>query len=202
MMWDKNSIKSFVLSFLKPLKNGKFTGQLGVKAGLDNIFPSGADDSFTNASPFGFISKVPKGITAFYDSLWGSGYENIILAHLDSNRPEPSGIGETILYSTDASGKVLKVKIALKNNGMLEITTLADINISCANAMITATTKATIACDDIELGVGAVEKILNGETFQTFFNEHEHLDGFGIPTSPPMTLSDPSHLSVIVKAKK
>ena len=52
----------------------------------------------------------------------------------------------------------------------------------------------------IEFGEGSVEKLLKGETFQTFFNSHTHIGNTGVATSPPMTPSDTSHLTTITKA--
>lgn len=202
MNWDQSSLRSFILSIVKPLKSGKMVSQSGKDATLDNLIPTGVDSNFRATSPFGFISKVPTGISVFYNSLFGSSYENIILGHLHLKRPEPSAVGETILYSTTENGTTIKAKITLKNDGTLVIEAPLDINVTCQNANITASTKVGIACDNIELGSGAVEKILNGETFQTFFNAHTHQGNIGYPTGAPLTPSTSAHLSSVVKAKK
>ena len=49
--------------------------------------------------------------------------------------------------------------------------------------------------DAIELGSGKLEKMLLGETFQKWFNNHQHIGNMGAPTSPPMLPSLPTHLS-------
>jgi phage gp45-like len=243
MNWDKNSLRNFILLHVKPLKAGKHVTQKGEKATLDHLFPEGSDDDFRLTSPFGFISKIPKGIIVFYDALFGSSYENITQGHIHAERPEPIGVGETVLYSTDDTGKTIKVKISLMNDGTLNIESNKDININCTNKLnitsasdvtascsgnlvvhsqgdstiscnakttisstgeidITSANKVVVKCDDVELGEGGVEKILNGETFQTFFNSHTHLGNIGFPTSAPIAPSNPSHLSNVVKAKK
>lgn len=176
--------------------------QKGEGAGLDNLFPDGYSDKFRSTSPFGFIAKAPKGVTAFYNNLFGSGYESIILAYLHSFRPEPSLPGEAILYSTTEDGSTIKVKITLKNDGSIQIDAPTNVVINAQNATVTATAKMLIDSPDIELGASSVEKILNGETFQTFFNQHTHIGNLGYPTGAPNVLSDPSHLSETVKAKK
>ena len=51
----------------------------------------------------------------------------------------------------------------------------------------------------IELGQGILEKILNGETFQSWFNEHKHTGNAGYPTSSPIAPSLPIHLSSQIK---
>jgi phage gp45-like len=204
MNWSKDAIRSLILSVVKPLKPGKMVSQVGDQGTMDNLFPDGgSNDSFRVTSPFGFISKMPKGVTGFYQNLFGSGYESILLAFLHKARPEPSNPGEAIIYSTDESGKTIKVKITLQNDGKLLIECPSDINIISQGAVtIQAASKTTVNCDDIELGVGALEKVLNGETFQTFFNEHQHLGNLGVATGAPIMPSIPAHLSNVVKAKK
>lgn len=51
----------------------------------------------------------------------------------------------------------------------------------------------------IELGQGVMEKILLGETFQTFFNAHTHTGNLGVLTSPPTTPSSVTELSQTIK---
>jgi phage gp45-like len=161
---------------------------------MDNLFPDGYDDRFDLASPFGFISGIPKGVTGFFQSLFGSGYANIIVALQHAKRPSPSGPGETILYSTDSSGNTVKVKITLGADGTLTINAPTKVVVNAPDVTVNAST--------VELGSGALEKVLNGETFQTFFNEHQHLGNMGIPTGMPIVPSDAAHLSAVVKAAK
>lgn len=188
MTVDKTWLRSFILAIVKPLKSGKIVDQSGQNAGMDNLYPDGGvNNSFRFASPFGLITKVPKGVTGFYQSLFGSSFEQIILGLLHAKRPEPTGVGETVLYSTTEAGDVIKVKISLKNDGTL---------------VIDAPTKVQVICDNIELGAGALEKVLNGETFQTRFNGHQHYGNLGAPTSTPIVQSPAGDLSNVVKAKK
>lgn len=63
--------------------------------------------------------------------------------------------------------------------------------------------KIVIESDNVEIGRGTLEKIVNGETFRQFFNVHPHLGNLGVPTGPPQTLmQDATHLSQKVKAAK
>lgn len=187
-MVDKNWLRSFILSVVKPLKSGKFVAQASDNsAGLDNLIPDGGySDSFRLTSPFGLIAGIPKGVSSFYQALLGSGYESIIIALLHAKRPQPA-VGQTILYSTDSSGATVQVTISLNPDGTL---------------VITAPTKVSVICPAIELGSGALEKVLNGETFQTFFNQHTHEGNLGVPTGPPINPSISAHLSATVKANK
>ena len=59
-----------------------------------------------------------------------------------------------------------------------------------------------IDCNTLELGRGTLEKILNGETFQTFFNTHVHRGNLGVETGPPTIISGAAELSTVVKGAK
>jgi len=52
----------------------------------------------------------------------------------------------------------------------------------------------------IELGKGVLEKIVNGEAFQTLFNAHTHIGNLGVPTAAPAIPMAAAHLSSKVKA--
>jgi phage gp45-like len=208
MIKDKYQLKSFILSIVRPMMTGKYVEQNQKNATINDLIPDGVDSNVRHASPFGFISRVPAGITAFYQALGGSLHENVSMNHFHSNRPLPSSMGETILYSTSPDGKTLKAKITLKSDGVLNIetpgainiTTTANVNVSCSNSTITASSKVSIASDTIELGSGSLEKIIKGETFMTFFNTHQHVGNLGYSTSPPTSPMTASQLSTHVKA--
>lgn len=202
-MLDKAWLRSFILSIVKPLKSGKVTSYDDDNLSMDNIATDGNSPKFRLTNPFGFVSGIPAGVTGFYQALNGSGFESIMLATLHKLRPRPSAAGETILYSTTPDGKTIKVKITLKNDGSLEIDAPTTVNINAQNVNVNASTKAKIDAPAVELSSGALEKVLNGETFQTFFNQHQHIDGvFGVPVSVPIVQSGPSHLSDKVQAAK
>ena len=59
-----------------------------------------------------------------------------------------------------------------------------------------------IESDNVEIGRGTLEKIVNGETFKTFFNNHIHNGNLGVPTGPPITAMSDTQLSGVVKAAK
>ena len=203
MRIDKSALREFILTVVKPLKTGKTVSQNGDQASLDNLYPDGGySGSFKSTSPFGLISKVPKGVTAFYQALQGSGFESIILAFLHKARPEPSAPGETVLYSTTASGATIKVKVTLKNDGTIEIDAPTKVQITSPNVEVTSS-QVKVDSSDIELGSGTLEKIINGETFQTLYNNHMHpLDVPNGKTFAPITQMASSELSAKVKAAK
>lgn len=170
---------------VQPLMRGAFDTSDKLKAKLMDLVPFGTAENFQSAFPYGLVSKPRKGVLAYFQNLLGYSQNPIILSHLDQKRPTPSAEGETILYCS-ADGSSFPVKITLLVDGTLKIE---------------ASTKVQVVCDDIALGEGTVEKILNGETFQTFFNQHTHLGNLGVPTGAPMVPSDATHLSEVVTAK-
>ncbi len=53
-----------------------------------------------------------------------------------------------------------------------------------------------ISSGDIELGEGAIEKLIKGEVFQTWVNLHSHQSPFlSLPTGPPLIQMDNTKLS-------
>jgi hypothetical protein len=58
-----------------------------------------------------------------------------------------------------------------------------------------------IDASSIELGEGAAEAVIKGNTFQSIFNAHTHIGNLGAPTSPPIVPLSGSELSQITKTK-
>ena len=61
--------------------------------------------------------------------------------------------------------------------------------------------KVIVKSDNIELGEGAIEKLVLGSTFLTFFNSHTHPTGVGPSGVPIIPMTDPQHLSQVSKTK-
>lgn len=75
------------------------------------------------------------------------------------------------------------------------------INVVSTNQVNITTNKAVIDAGSIELGDGAVEALIKGNTFQTIFNSHTHIGNLGAPTSPPIIPLNGSELSTISKTR-
>lgn len=105
----------------------------------------------------------------------GGNRENGICIAIDDRRFRLKGLagGEVALYTDEGD------KIHFKRGNIIDID-----------------------CKTLELGVGTLEKILNGETFQAFFNAHTHTGNLGALTTTPTVPSGVSHLSSVVKASK
>lgn len=180
-------IQRAILRVIQPLYSGTMQSISGLKATISDVVPFGTSAQSQQAFPFGFVSAPFKGVGAYVLNLYGKALAPVILAHLDKLRPIPSAPGEVIVYCTAADGSSIPIKLALGNDGTL---------------VITANTKVQVLCDDVEIGTGTLEKLLDGETFQSFFNAHVHLGNAGVPTGPPTVASGSPHLSTQVKASK
>lgn len=183
----RDAIANMIRTMIQPLARGKVNSVGDSGTVLDDLVPSGSGPGFQQTFPFGFVSSPPKGIFAYFLNLFGNSQASIILSHFHAGRPKPSAAGEVIVYCTNADGSSVPVKFTLGNDGILKVT---------------ASSKVQIQCDNVEVGQGTLEKVLNGETFQTFINEHVHIDSMGGSTQVPTVQSDPTHLSNKVKAAK
>lgn len=87
-------------------------------------------------------------------------------------------------------------------SGGLTISVTGDANITTSgDANVTAGGSATIDAPAINLGKGAAEAVIKGDTFKKMvFDVHIHPTGIG-PTGPPNQPMDPSSLSTVVKTK-
>jgi len=61
--------------------------------------------------------------------------------------------------------------------------------------------KVIVKSQNIELGEAAIEKLVLGSTFLTFFNTHTHPTGVGPSGVPVVPMTDPQHLSQVSKTK-
>lgn len=77
----------------------------------------------------------------------------------------------------------------------------ASVNIAPDSLITVKTTnKVVVDSPSIELGEGAAESLVFGDTFQKLFNSHTHQTPAG-PSTPPSPLMNPTHLSKISKTK-
>ena len=65
---------------------------------------------------------------------------------------------------------------------------------------IDAAGTVTVAAETIELGVGASEKLVLGDSFMQLFNQHTHSTGVG-PSGPPVQPMTAGELSTVSKTK-
>lgn len=184
-MYTREEFKRIVAEFVQPLYRGSVEYTSKIKSRLYGVIPFGNFPDAQNASPYGISSWPVKGIFGFFQNLGGDTGAPIIMNHLDQKRPDPSSEGEVIFYCRKPDG-TFPIQIFLQPTGLLKLV---------------VSSKVQVVCDNIELGDGTLEKVLNGETFQAWFNQHKHLGNMGVPTGVPMDISPPEHLSTVVKVK-
>lgn len=144
-----------------------------------SLYADEVRDKMERLQEYGFASRPKAGSEAVLLFPGGTREIGFIIATDDRRyRLKPLEEGEVALYTDEGD------KIHIKRGGQIEIT---------------AASKVVVKSPAIELGEGALEKALNGEAFQTFFNSHTHLGNLGAPTGPPISPSTPSHLSGVVK---
>ena len=155
------------------------------KTGLQSLQAAGLSEELLadieRFQDYGFTSVPLPGSEALL--VFPSGNrEHAIAARVDDRKFRPTGLnpGETCIY--DFAGNMVILKA-----GEIEVKHAVKVNI---NAPV------------VDVGSGTLEKILNGETFQTFFNAHTHVDSMGGQTTPPVIPSNVFHLSLTVKATK
>ena len=115
---------------------------------------------------------------------------------------------KSIIIQTASKNSIIEIL----DDGTMNITQSSNVNIKCgADAKVDISGKAdittggvtTLKCSKlivnhsgkIELGAGAKEKVVLGNTFMAFFNSHTHIGNLGVPTSPPIMPMTTSQLS-------
>jgi hypothetical protein len=109
--------------------------------------------------------------------------------------------GPLTLFYTKKKGAVFslgnaKIQLDTQDGGQLRIVIeMGQDQIRMEN------NKVIINSNNIELGEAAIEAVIKGNTFQTYFNSHTHIGNLGAPTSPPVVPSTPDHLSTVSKTR-
>ncbi len=91
-------------------------------------------------------------------------------------------VGEELV---DSNNKKIKVKLNLVDKVTETINEDGDVEIKNSNTTVTIKSDGTI-----ELGASALEKMVKGETFKTFFNSHIHPTPAGPSSAPTILMSD------------
>lgn len=105
---------------------------------------------------------------------------------------------------SDAAGNQIEIssdKIQLKNKSGAEIQIQGDsANIKASKISLSGSEIKIDAASKVELGEGASEALVKGQSFMSLFNSHTHVaPPMGGPTSPPMMPMTPGQLSQKVK---
>jgi len=92
--------------------------------------------------------------------------------------------GDSIIMLNDGN-------ITFTHSAKFTINSGANTEINCEDAIINCTNTVINHTSSIELGQGAVEKVVLGDTFMKLFNKHTHIGNLGAPTSPPTAAGHP-----------
>ena len=99
--------------------------------------------------------------------------------------------GKLKIFFTEEKGLMIDYKetqINIKPDKTVNIITTEAVNVKCKDLIVEHS-------NTIELGKGAKEKVVLGDTFMKLFNQHTHIGNLGAPTSPPVAPMTPVHLS-------
>lgn len=100
--------------------------------------------------------------------------------------------GSLKIFFTEKKGLVFDYQsnqIIINPDKSILIKSDETVNIKCKNLVVDH-------ANSIELGKGATEHLILGDSFMSLFNTHTHIGNLGAPTSPPIKPMTPSeHLS-------
>lgn len=81
----------------------------------------------------------------------------------------------------------------------INIVAQGDVSVTAQNNAVVTASSCTIDASSINLGEGAAEAVIKGNTFQSLFNSHTHIGNLGASTSPPVVPLSGGELSTITK---
>ena len=96
--------------------------------------------------------------------------------------------GDSIVMLNDGN-------ITFTHSAKFIINSTDNTEINCKDAIINCENTIINHSSSIELGQGATEKLVLGDSFMKLFNQHTHVGNLGAPTSPPMVPMTPAQLS-------
>lgn len=96
--------------------------------------------------------------------------------------------GDSIVMLNDGN-------ITFTHSAQFTINSGANTEINCVDAIVNCENTIINHSSSIELGQGASEHIVLGDSFMAYFNTHNHVGNLGAPTSPPISPMTSSLLS-------
>ena len=108
---------------------------------------------------------------------------------------KPDNSVEIINANGDSMVMLNDGNITFTHSAKFIINSTDNTEINCKDAIINCKNTIINHSSSIELGKGAREKIILGDTFKAFFNSHTHIGNLGAPTSPPIVPMSAAQLS-------
>lgn len=201
-MIDFEKIKRVIMQTIQPLGRFEYDEQKDNKVKGTDFVPEGTREDVSHTSPYGLSQNIPKKTFGYYLNLFGNILSPVSIANLDTKRPKAEAVGQVVLYCRNLDGTEYPVTLDLKPDGNLVVKASTKVSVEAPQIDVLGETVVKITSPDVQLGEGTLEKIVNGETFQTLFNTHTHGGNLGYPTTVPNQQMVASHLSNNVKAGK
>jgi len=127
-----------------------------------------------------------KGLVMDYTTTAGPTVINI---RPDNSIEITNANGDSIVMLNDGN-------ITFTHSAKFIINSTDNTEINCKDAIINCENMMVNHSSSIELGQGASEKLVLGDSFLKLFNQHTHIGNLGAPTSPPIVPMTPAqHLS-------
>lgn len=98
---------------------------------------------------------------------------------------KPDNSVEIINANGDSMVMLNDGNITFTHSAKFIINSTDNTEINCKDAIINCENTIINHSSSIELGQGATEKVVLGDTFMKLFNKHTHVGNLGAPTSPP-----------------
>lgn len=155
-------------------------------SGIVNISPSVQDEiSGSYEGSHVLVYDVDEDMKIFYTP--GKGLRFALLQSNITINPDKS---ITIEHADSKS-------IIELNGPNITVSSQTEVKVTTETATIEAKNVVVDHADTIELGKGAAERLVLGDTFLTLFNTHTHITGApGAPTAPPsVPMTSTAHLS-------
>jgi hypothetical protein len=191
-----------VLGFLHPTESAMYFDTEKLERTVDGTPNQDISKGLT-------VRRYPNGLTFINDR-----YGNTEIQHptglkikagpdisfLDFTALAPDG-GIAMKPATDPVGSINAVIRIEHPEFTFTVDAAGDItlNVGSNNIKIEGTGKAELEFPDVELGDGTLEKIVNGEAFQTLYNAHQHTETGGTTSAPTVAMGS-GELSSKVKA--
>lgn len=179
-----DELRRAILQYVQPLGRGQIDSKAADFTTMINMVGFDGWDKYTDAAtPFGFANN-PANTFGYILNLGGAPLSPIIVGQHHLSRPLPNK-GGSIIYSTEGTGKTIKTKVSLKENGDLVLESI-DGSISIH----------VLASGKIMLGsASSSEPLVLGNAFKSLYNAHTHIGNLGVPTGTPIVPMGAAHIS-------
>ena len=203
MSIPESEVRRAVANIIQPTRRGKFQSIEGLRATLGDLIGfAGSHDGFMATSPFGFVGSPTRNTFAYFNNLNGDVLAPIITGWQHQKRPDVSGIGGSIVYSTDILGETVRSFVELFNSGkiVLDAFQMGKIEMLPTGSITMETAIGSLIqltpLGKILLGSSSSsEALILGNAFMTLYNVHAHAGNAGAPTGPPLVPMSILHIS-------